>query len=177
MAEIESITGASVASSTGASASSRASVAGGASSAPASTGSVQWPFPTQVRISDDFGPRVSPCSGCSTNHRGLDLIPGAGTPIGIVADGIVREVGETDSGFGNYAVIDHVIDGELVSTLYAHMQWGSLAVEAGRPVKAGQLVGKVGSTGMSTGPHLHLEVWQDGVEPVDPYAWLDEKAG
>jgi len=157
-----------------------------AGTAPTETGSragelsssvVRWPFPVGVRISDDYGPRVAPCSGCSTFHKGLDMVPGAGTPISSVADGIVRETGETDSGFGNYAVVDHVVDGQLVSTLYAHMEWGSLAVSEGQPVKAGQLLGAVGSTGQSTGPHLHLEVWADGTDPIDPYAWLTRNAG
>lgn len=148
----------------------------GVTPASSSLGAVQWPFPTQVRTSDGFGPRVAPCSGCSTNHKGLDMLPGEGTPIGVVADGVVRETGETDEGFGNYAVVDHVVDGQLVSTLYAHMQWGSLTVSEGQPVKAGQILGNVGSTGMSTGPHLHLEVWEDGVDPVDPAAWLSSNA-
>ncbi|KZX20716.1 M23 family metallopeptidase [Rathayibacter tanaceti] len=154
----------------------------GAASETGSTGAeigssaVRWPFPVGVRVSDDYGPRTAPCDGCSTFHKGLDMTPGAGTPISSVADGIVRETGETDTGFGNYAVIDHVVGGELVSTLYAHMQWGSLAVSEGQPVKAGQRLGAVGSTGQSTGPHLHLEVWENGTDPIDPYAWLTRHA-
>ena len=148
----------------------------GSSVADLGSSEVRWPFPVGVRISDDYGPRVAPCGGCSTFHKGLDMTPGAGTPISSVADGVVRETGETDTGFGNYAVVDHVVDGELVSTLYAHMEWGSLTVSEGQPVKAGQILGAVGSTGQSTGPHLHLEVWAAGTDPVDPYAWLTRNA-
>ncbi|MCI4658467.1 M23 family metallopeptidase [Cryobacterium zhongshanensis] len=133
---------------------------------------VQWPFTTDVPISDGYGPRDAPCSGCSTFHKGLDLTPGEGSPIQAISDGVVRETGESDSGFGVYAVIDHIVEGELVSSLYAHMQAGSLQVEEGQPVKAGQLVGDVGSTGQSTGPHLHLELLLNGTQPIDPYAWL-----
>lgn len=156
---------------------SEAATETGSTATELSSGSVRWPFPVGVRISDDYGPRVAPCSGCSTFHKGLDMTPGAGTPISAVADGVVRETGETDTGFGNYAVIDHVVDGELVSTLYAHMEWGSLTVTEGQPVKAGQRLGAVGSTGQSTGPHLHLEVWEGGTDPIDPYAWLSNNAG
>ncbi len=133
---------------------------------------VRWPFLVGVPISDDFGSRNAPCSGCSTNHKGLDMTPGVNTPIGIVADGLVRETGESDSGFGVYAIIDHMVDGELVSSLYAHMQFGSLQVAVGDPVTAGQVVGDVGNSGQSTGPHLHLEILQDGTTQIDPFAWL-----
>lgn len=138
---------------------------------------VQWPFPLPVELSDDYGPRVAPCDGCSTFHKGLDMIPGEGTPVAAVVSGVVRETGDSDSGFGVYAVIDHVVDGELVSTLYAHMQAGSLSVSPGQLVDSGQLLGKVGSTGQSTGPHLHLEIWSEGSDPIDPYQWLSERAG
>ncbi|WP_158437830.1 M23 family metallopeptidase [Naasia lichenicola] len=137
---------------------------------------VNWPFPQYVALSDDFGPRPAPCSGCSTYHRGLDMVPGAGTPIQAVALGTVRETGSSDSGFGVYAVIDHVVDGQRISSLYAHMQFGSLQVSEGDTVTAGQMLGRVGDTGLSTGPHLHFELWDEGVTPIDPYRWLNEKA-
>lgn len=136
---------------------------------------VQWPFATGVPISGGFGPRDAPCSGCSTFHKGLDLNPGEGSPIQVIADGVVRETGESDSGFGVYAIIDHVVDGERVSSLYAHMQAGSLQLGEGQPVKVGQLVGNVGNTGQSTGPHLHFELLQDGTQPIDPLSWLTSR--
>lgn len=137
---------------------------------------VQWPFPGQVRMSSPFGRRIAPCPSCSTSHQGLDLIPGAGTPIGAVAAGTVRVAG-MHSEFGQYAVIDHVVGGRRVSTLYAHMQVGSSPLRAGQSVRAGQLVGLVGNSGRSTGAHLHLQVQLDGVTPIDPLAWLRANAG
>lgn len=139
---------------------------------------IRWPFPTGVRISDGFGPRVAPCAGCSTFHKGLDMNPGEGTPVQVIADGVVREVSEFDNGgFGVHAIIDHTVDGQLVSSVYAHLQQGSLAVSPGQSVVVGQQLGNVGSTGQSTGPHLHLEILLDGVTPTDPFAWLTNRAG
>jgi murein DD-endopeptidase MepM/ murein hydrolase activator NlpD len=97
--------------------------------------------------------------------------PGAGAPIQAIADGVVREVGNPSGTFGVYAIIDHTIDGQRVSSVYAHMESGSLALAVGQPVTVGQAVGRVGSTGASTGAHLHLEIHLAGT-PVDPYAWL-----
>ena len=133
---------------------------------------VQWPFLVGVRLGDGFGSRVPPCSGCSAFHSGLDLQPGAGAPIQAVADGIVREAGISTAGLGVWAEIDHVIDGQKVTSVYAHMQSGSLQLVPGQKVKVGQRVGKVGNTGQTTGPHLHLEILKNGIEPIDPYSWL-----
>ncbi|WP_166785732.1 MULTISPECIES: M23 family metallopeptidase [Cryobacterium] len=140
------------------------------------TSPVQWPFTVGVPITTDFGPRVPPCDGCSSFHKGLDMNPGVNTPIQAIADGIVKGVSATDdSGLGVYAVIEHLIDGRLVSSLYAHMSEGTLALEVGQPVLVGQLVGNVGSTGQSTGPHLHFEILLGGSQPTDPFTWLTER--
>jgi murein DD-endopeptidase MepM/ murein hydrolase activator NlpD len=72
---------------------------------------------------------------------------------------------------GVHLIIDHVIDGEEVSSVYGHMAFGSLSLQVGDVVKRGQIVGLVGSTGMSTGPHLHLGILKDG-EPIEPLAWM-----
>lgn len=137
-----------------------------------SDSAVQWPFPVGVPLTDRFGPREAPCSGCSTNHKGLDMTPGEGTPIGVIADGVVIETDESDSGFGVYAKVEHVVNGRTYVSLYAHMGFGSLQVSEGQTVKVGQVIGEVGNSGQSTGPHLHLEIWQDGTDPIDPYDWL-----
>ncbi|WP_168203860.1 M23 family metallopeptidase [Humibacter ginsenosidimutans] len=139
-------------------------------------GSIRWPLDVAAPISDGFGYRTAPCAGCSSYHEGIDINPGAGTPIYAIADGVVREVGNPSGALGVCAIIDHRIGGEMVSSLYAHMQLGSLALRAGESVTVGQLVGLVGSTGASTGPHLHLGIMVEGAF-VDPYAWLTQRVG
>jgi murein DD-endopeptidase MepM/ murein hydrolase activator NlpD len=139
---------------------------------------VRWPFAGPTRISDGFGPRVAPCGGCSTDHDGLDMNPGVGTPIGSVADGVVSSVTPfDDGGLGVHVIVDHVVDGRKVTSTYGHMLAGSAAVSVGQGVIAGQLLGAVGSTGQSTGAHLHLEIHLDGVTAIDPYGWLTQHAG
>lgn len=140
------------------------------------TGDIRWPFPGSVVLSSGFGPRSAPCAACSSMHMGLDMTPGGGTPIGAAASGVVRVSGMHGQ-FGQYAVIDHVIDGQRVSTLYAHMQVGSSPLVAGQTVQVGELVGKVGRSGVATGEHLHFEVLLGGTTQVDPKAWLDANAG
>lgn len=137
-------------------------------------GSVQWPFPAAVPISSGFGGRAV-CSYCSSYHLGVDFTPGAGTPIQSIAAGVVSSVVVGNGGYGNNVVIDHVINGQRVQSLYAHMAWGSIQVAVGQQVSVGTIVGQVGSTGNSTGAHLHLEVHLDGT-PVDPFAWLKANA-
>jgi murein DD-endopeptidase MepM/ murein hydrolase activator NlpD len=135
-------------------------------------GTVQWPFATGVPISSGFGARhVSNCGFCSTFHNGLDFVPGAGSPIQAIAGGTVSAVTGPGGAFGNHVEIEHVIDGQKVTSTYSHMQTGSVQVSVGETVTVGQLVGKVGSTGNSTGAHLHFEIHLGGV-PVDPYPWL-----
>ncbi|MDO4030988.1 M23 family metallopeptidase [Clavibacter michiganensis] len=140
-------------------------------------GTIQWPFASGVPISGVFGHRIAPCSnGCSSDHKGVDFAPGMGAPIQAIADGVVREAVNSDTGLGVHLVIDHVIDGQLVTSVYGHMLPGSLRVQAGDPVKVGQQLGQVGNTGASTGPHLHLEIHVADGTPVDPFAWLQEHA-
>ncbi|MBF4629281.1 M23 family metallopeptidase [Curtobacterium flaccumfaciens] len=139
-------------------------------------GDVQWPFAGPVPMSSGFGYRIAPCASCSTSHQGLDLTPGSGTPIGVVAAGRVRVAG-WHSEFGQYAIIDHQINGQQVSTLYAHMIPGSSPLRTGQQVAAGDRVGLVGSSGRSTGAHLHLEVHQGGTTPINPETWLRTYAG
>jgi len=139
-------------------------------------GDVRWPFPGPVPQSSGFGYRIAPCATCSTAHQGLDLTPGSGTPIGAVAAGVVRVSG-MHSEFGQYVIIDHQVGGQLVSTLYAHMIIGSSPLRTGQRVAAGARVGLVGSSGRSTGAHLHLEVHQGGATPIDPAAWLRSNVG
>jgi murein DD-endopeptidase MepM/ murein hydrolase activator NlpD len=139
---------------------------------------VQWPFPVGVPISSGFGPRDSPGGIGSTDHKGVDFTPGEGTIIQSIADGVVREVVPNDNGgLGVHVIVDHVVDGQAVSSVYGHMLTGSIEVEEGQVIKVTQALGRVGNTGTSTGAHLHLEIRLDGTTPVDPFAWLEANAG
>mgnify|MGYP002072970952 CR=1 FL=1 len=138
-------------------------------------GTIQWPFPVAVPITDGYGPRIAPCGGCSTFHRGVDFTPGYGAAIQAIADGVVSSVDNGDWSYGENVMVDHVINGQKVQSLYAHMMRGSIRVVVGQQVKVGDEIGQVGSTGESTGPHLHLEIHVNGV-PVDPFEWLKANA-
>jgi len=104
---------------------------------------------------------------CPTGHfhSGLDLAAPAGTPVHAAAAGVAR-VAESPWGYGLYVVIVH---GGGMATLYGHLDWTPLS--DGEPVRAGDELGLVGSSGLSTGPHLHFEVRRNG-RPVDPTPWL-----
>ncbi len=139
-------------------------------------GTIQWPFPSGAPITSGFGPRhVAGCGFCSTNHQGLDFTPGSGYPINAVADGVVSLVQVSGGGLGNEVIIDHVVNGQKVQSVYGHMQYGSIKVAEGQSVTVGQVIGNVGSTGASTGAHLHLEIHLGGT-PIDPFAWLQANA-
>ena len=137
------------------------------------TGTIQWPFAASVPISSMFGPRVAPCAWCSSNHLGVDFVPGEGYPIQSIGTGVVREIVSDTWGYGYHVIIDYPSLG--VSAQYAHMQYGSSSLKVGQEVKAGTRVGLVGHTGTVTAPHLHFEIWINDV-PVDPYAWLKAHA-
>lgn len=135
------------------------------------TAAVQWPVPGHS-YSDGFGWRVSPTRGASNNHKGVDLTPGYGTPVEAVADGIISEVSRR-GGLGNSVTVEHSINGQHITTVYGHMISGSIRVQEGQAVTLGAVLGLVGSTGVSTGAHLHFEVHIDGV-PIDPIPWLQQ---
>ncbi len=135
-------------------------------------GTIQWPFAVGVHIGDQIGYRN--CAGCSVNHGGQDFNPGVGAPIQAIADGVVSYAEDGEASLGVHMMIDHMINGELVTSVYAHMIHGSMLFAEGDVVKVGQVIGKTGSTGMSTGPHLHFEIREGGITgtKVDPLAWL-----
>jgi murein DD-endopeptidase MepM/ murein hydrolase activator NlpD len=112
-----------------------------------------------------------------TMHEGVDFTPGEGSPIQAVADGVVRESTDSGGAFGVHIVIDHIIDGELVSSSYSHMLYGSRQVEVGDPVTVGTIIGHTGDTGRSFGAHTHFEILANGTTPIDPIPWLREHAG
>jgi murein DD-endopeptidase MepM/ murein hydrolase activator NlpD len=116
-------------------------------------------------MTSDYGMRTHPVLGGRRNHKGVDLAQPTGTPVYATADGIVSRA-EPFSSYGNYIQIEH--GGEL-QTRFGHLS--GYAVVAGEQVHKGQLIGYVGSTGRSTGPHLHYEVRVAG-EAVDPRPYM-----
>ena len=139
------------------------------------TGTVRWPFPFASPISDGYGERAAPCDGCGTFHNGVDFTPGGGSPIYSIADGLVTYSEVSDYGYGNHVRIVSTINGDQVEALYAHMQMNSSPLKVGDTIKVGDFVGLVGSTGTSTGSHLHFEIKLNGVN-VDPFAYLQAVA-
>jgi murein DD-endopeptidase MepM/ murein hydrolase activator NlpD len=115
--------------------------------------------PLNGRVTSEFGPRWG------TMHKGLDLAAPAGSPIRAVTGGTVRRA-DWNGGYGNAVIIDH---GNGLSTLYGHA--ASLDVRPGQKVNAGDIIAKEGSTGDSTGPHLHFEVRKNDKQ-IDPRPWL-----
>lgn len=125
-----------------------------------------YPLPYRVAITDSYGYRTHPVTGKKTTwHNGVDLAAGAGTAIYATKSGTVTTALRSDI-WGNYVVINH---GDGFSSLYAHMQ--GLIVKAGDYVKQGQTIGYVGSTGLSTGPHLHFTIYFNGAD-VNPMSYI-----
>lgn len=135
------------------------------------TSAIQWPFAVGVPISYGFGMR----SG--RMHEGVDFTPGAGSPVQAIADGTVRIATESGGAYGVTVVIDHVIDGQLVSSRYGHMEYGSLQVVQGQKITVGTVIGRTGNTGRSFGAHTHVEILLGGTTAIDPIPWFREHAG
>ena len=114
------------------------------------------------RIASGFGYRVDPVYKTTKFHAGLDFAAPIGTPIYATANGTVETAGNTGNGYGNHVVIHN---GYGYATLFGHMF--KIKVHPGQKVKRGEVIGWVGNTGKSTGPHCHYEVHRNG-EPVDP---------
>ena len=130
-----------------------------------STGSMMWPCPSSKRVTSDYGPRTSPTNGASSNHKGIDIGAAYGADI-VAAGGGTGLVASSSSSGGNYVIIDH---GGGLCTVYMHAS--SLTVSAGQTVSKGQVIAKVGSTGISTGNHLHFGVTLNGVY-VSPWGYV-----
>jgi murein DD-endopeptidase MepM/ murein hydrolase activator NlpD len=115
-----------------------------------------------TRIASGFGTRTDPIYKVTKMHNGLDFTAPQGTPIYATANGTVAKAEQSSTGYGNHVVINH---GYGYETLYGHMV--RIKVSGGQSVKRGELIGWVGSTGKSTGPHCHYEVHKNGT-PIDP---------
>jgi murein DD-endopeptidase MepM/ murein hydrolase activator NlpD len=123
-------------------------------------------WPVQGPITSPFGYRTDPVTGATAFHAGIDIGAACGTPIKAAGTGTVLTAGWNSGGYGNMTLINH---GGGLSTLYGHQS--SIIVAAGQSVTQGQVIGYVGSTGKSTGCHLHFEVRVNG-NPVDPMGYL-----
>lgn len=139
-----------------------------------STGNFIWPVPSVHRISSPFGPRKAPAPGASTFHKGIDIPGGGVSGKSVIASDsgkvVIAKTGY-NGGRGNYIVIDH---GNKKGSLYQHLQ--SFSVKVGQSVSQGQEIAKMGSTGVSTGPHLHFEIHEcfSGTKgtPVNPQKYV-----
>ncbi|WP_053208207.1 M23 family metallopeptidase [Jiangella muralis] len=140
-------------------------------------GQVVLPLPAGTfTITDRYGVRVHPITGVRSMHWGTDYAAPAGTPLLAVADGVVAEVRQ-DPVNGNVVLVDHFVDGTPTASMYGHMTTDGVHVAVGDTVAAGQQIGTVGSAGLATGPHLHLEIRPGGSAApqsaaVDPEEWL-----
>lgn len=137
-------------------------------------------------VRSPMGWRVHPVKKERKHHNGTDIVPGRGGKapyIEAFADGKVLRAKVSTApggGFGHFVVLQHKIDGEFYTSLYAHLAEGSIQVKAGQKVTAGTVLGKMGTTGMSTGVHLHWEIWKgkdhgwspDGKGFVEPVGFV-----
>ena len=124
------------------------------------TGIFQWPLPQEYPLTSPFGWRTDPLTGEASYHGGTDIAAPGGTPILAAADGIVTAANSTDSWGGSYGYHIKIDHGNGLETLYAHCS--AICVTPGQQVQQGEVIGFVGSTGNSTGNHLHFEVWVSG---------------
>ena len=128
-------------------------------------GNHRFSWPVNGPITSPFGYRNDPVLGGNRLHAGVDIAASQGTPIKAAGDGVVKMAG-VNGGYGNWTLIDH---GGGLATGYGHQS--RIAVSIGQHVSTGEVIGYVGSTGASTGPHLHWEVRVNG-NPVDPMGWV-----
>ena len=129
------------------------------------SGGFTWPVPSGGRISSTFGSREAPTEGASTYHKGIDIAASSGSKVVAAAGGEVV-IATYSASAGNYVMINH---GSGVYTVYMHM--ANLGVSEGQEVKQGESIGSVGSTGYSTGPHLHFGIRENG-SYVDPQNFM-----
>lgn len=134
---------------------------------PYTGGKLGMPIKGTIRVTSNFGTRTHPITGKKHTHTGIDFGAPQGTPIYAAEAGVVI-VSQLWSGYGNCIIIDH---GNGLWTLYGHIRNGGLLVDVGDTVKKGDKIAEVGSTGNSTGPHLHFEVRKNEV-PVNPGGYL-----
>lgn len=133
-------------------------------------GDMKWPTPGNNRISSSYGNRMHPIFRVMRFHSGIDIHGNQGDPITAAAKGTVIYTG-VRTGYGNTVILDH---GGKITTLYAHIMNGGIKVRVGQTVRAGDVIARVGSTGWSTGPHLHFEYRKNG-DTQNPLSRLEKK--
>lgn len=130
--------------------------------------------PAEGRFSSPYGPRKSPTNSGINFHYGIDIANAIGTPIKAAADGVVLKSGSSLGGYGQHIHIKHTVNGKTMSTLYGHLS--ARHVKVGDKVVKGQVIGKMGNTGRSTGPHLHFEIQNSAgyhnSAPLDPAKFI-----
>ncbi len=129
------------------------------------SGRFSWPVPGYSRVSSDFGYRTHPILGVQRFHNGIDIPAPHGAPVTAAGTGRVIYVGSMQ-GYGNTVIVDH---GGSVTSLYAHLS--TMNVSEGQAVASGETIARIGTTGMSTGPHLHFTVQEHG-NAVSPWNYL-----
>lgn len=137
---------------------------------------VDWPVQEYWKRTSLFGNRwIYNCRGCSTFHQGVDFVPGEGRAVYSIMDGEIVDVG-WDGSYGYRVVIKHIIHQDELeyTSIYAHLQESfiSSSYKAGDTVFKGDIIGSVGSTGLSTGPHLHFEIHRNS-KVLDPMEFFD----
>ena len=130
-----------------------------------------WPV-IDPTVSSGYGNREASCKNCSSYHAGVDFVPGRGTPVMAAMRGVVHTV-ENSGGYGVHVIIEHDLHSQVWHTVYAHLENNSVPknIKPGTYVEIGDTIGKVGSTGISTGAHLHFEVRIDSIK-VNPLPLL-----
>ncbi|MCK1996018.1 peptidoglycan DD-metalloendopeptidase family protein [Psychrobacillus psychrodurans] len=128
---------------------------GGSSSAIPNVSAGSWTRPASGRFTSGYGSRTHPIHGVVKTHYGIDIANSTGTPVVSAADGVVSYASPLST-YGNVIMVTHSIDGQIFTSLYAHLS--SIKVSKGQVVSKGQIIGGIGTTGNSTGPHLHFEI-------------------
>lgn len=132
---------------------------------------VRYPFDQEVVLTDGFGYRTAPVEQF---HDAQDMAAPHGTPIRAIASGVVIEAGFANDGCGFGLKLQHLVDGQTLTSRYCHMEDRSHSYQIGDVINIGDPAGRVGNTGLSFGPHLHLALRLNG-EPIDPMPYFDEK--
>ena len=132
-----------------------------------------WPVIDPL-VSSGWGQRIPSCKNCSSYHQGVDFVPGRGTPVMAAMRGTIHTV-ENSGAYGVHVIIEHDLHSQVWHTVYAHLKKNSVPsnINPGTYVEIGDIIGKVGSTGTSTGPHLHFEIRIDGIK-VNPMPILQK---